>query len=66
MPKGKTKKTKIEENLKELEGIVEKFEKGGLGIEQGIEEYARAAKLIENIKDELSSIELKIEEIRES
>lgn len=67
MTKRKTsKKIKIERDLKELEKIVSKFEKGKLGIEEGIGKYENAAKLIKKIKDELTSLELRIEEIRES
>lgn len=61
-----SRKIKIEKNLKALEEIVSRFEKGDFGIAKGIEEYEKASKLIKDIKKELSSLELKIEEIRES
>ena len=59
------KKDKIDSKLKVLEKIVLKFEKGKMGIEEGITEYEKASKLIKQIKKELTSIELKIEEIRD-
>jgi len=64
--KAKTKKIKIEKDLESLEKIVEEFEKGKLGIEEGMDEYEKAAKLIKAIKSKLTALELKIQEIKES
>ena len=66
MPRSKTKKIKVEENLQKLETIVKKFERGKIGMEESISEYEKAAKLIKNIKKELTSLSLKIEQIRDS
>jgi exodeoxyribonuclease VII small subunit len=64
--KSQTKKKRIEQNLKELEALVHRFEEGEIEIEEGIEEYKKAAKLIQAIKKELTSLELKIKEIQDS
>ena len=61
-----SKRESINKKVEELEAIVKKFENGKVNIEEGIEEYGKAAKLIKDIKKELSSIELKIEEIQKS
>lgn len=60
-----TKKQKIEENLENLDQIIEKFEEGGIGIEEGIKEYKKASGLIKKIKDELELLDKKVDEIRE-
>jgi exodeoxyribonuclease VII small subunit len=61
-----TKKEKINNDLEKLEKIVQKFEKREIDLDEGVEEYEKAAKLLERIKKELTSVELKIEKIRES
>ncbi|MBU0976156.1 MAG: exodeoxyribonuclease VII small subunit [Patescibacteria group bacterium] len=61
-----TKKEKINIKLEELEKIVKEFEKGDVGIEEGIEEYKKAAKLIKEIRDELEASRVKIEEVKEN
>jgi len=60
----KDKKQHIEEQLAKLESIVSKFEKGNISIEEGIAQYKDAAELIKNIKKELTSLELKIKQIK--
>ncbi len=62
----KTKKINVDKNMKDLEKIVEEFEDGDIGVEEGIRRYEQAAKLIKEIKKELKNKDLKIEEIRES
>jgi len=64
--KSLSRKSIIDKKVKELENIVQNFEKGEIGIEKGIEEYKRASKLIQAIKKQLTELELKIEEIRNS
>jgi exodeoxyribonuclease VII small subunit len=63
-----TKKNKskdiIDQKLLILEKLVKKFEGGKINIEEGVSEYKKAAQLIQDIKKELSSLELKIEEIK--
>ncbi|MDD3647166.1 MAG: exodeoxyribonuclease VII small subunit [Candidatus Dojkabacteria bacterium] len=58
-----TKKEKIDARLVQLEKIVKEFEKGDVGIEEGIEEYKKAAKLIKAIRAELETLESKLREI---
>lgn len=60
----KNKKQRIEEQLKDLETIVSQFEEGKITIEEGIIKYKEAADLIRNIKKELTSLDLKIQEIK--
>lgn len=66
MTKASSSKTSIEKNLQTLETLLKKFESGKMDIDKGIEEYEKAAKLIKEIKKELTEKEMKIEEIRES
>jgi exodeoxyribonuclease VII small subunit len=61
-----TKNESINKNFKLLEGIVKKFEKGNVDIDNGIVEYEKAAKLIKEIKRELTSLEVRIEKVRDS
>lgn len=65
-PPKKNRKLSIDANLKKLQEIVDKFEKGEMNIEEGIDHYKEAAKLIREIKSELEGIDLEIEEIRDS
>ena len=62
----KSKRKKIEEKLNKLDEIIKRFEKGEINIEEGIDEYEKAAKLIKSIKKELTSLELKVEKIKDS
>jgi len=62
----KSRKEKIIEKLKSLEEIVKKFENNKVNIEEGLSEYEKAAKLIKSIKKELTGIEIKVEEIKNS
>jgi exodeoxyribonuclease VII small subunit len=62
----KLKRKTIEEKLNKLDEIIKRFERGKIDIEEGIEEYEKAAKLIKAVKKELTSLEVKIEKIRES
>lgn len=60
------RKLKIEKQLKDLETTVQDFEQGKFGLDDGIEEYKKAVKLIGTIKKELNEVELKIEDIKGS
>lgn len=62
----KSRKEKIIEKLKSLEEIVKEFEDNKVNIEEGLLEYEKAAKLIKSIKKELTGIEIKVEEIKNS
>lgn len=57
------RKIKIEDKVDELNKLVKKFEDGKIGIEEGISEYEKGMKIIKDIRKELESLELKIEEI---
>lgn len=59
-----TKKESIEERLKKLNDIIKKFESGKLGLESGVEEFKKGKKLVGDIRKELESIELSINEIK--
>lgn len=60
------KKQKINNMLEDLGEIVKSFESGKVDVEEGINKYKKAAQLIKKIKRELSSVELQVEEIKES
>lgn len=65
MPK-QTKASTIQKDLSVLDQIIKKFEDNSVTIEEGIESYEKAAQIIKHIKSELSSLELKINEIHDS
>ena len=56
-------KDSIDSKLNDLEKIMKQFEDGELSIDQGIEAYKKAQKILEEIKKELKEKELEIEEI---
>lgn len=60
------KRLRIEENFKTLQEIVKRFEDGKVDIESGVREYEKAAKIIKDIKKELTATGSRIEEIRRS
>ncbi len=57
-----TKKETIERKYDELEKFVKQFEEGKVGVEESIEMYTKAKKMIVEIRKELEGLELKIEE----
>lgn len=57
-----TKKEKIEKKYEELEKYVKQFEEGKVGVEESIEMYTNAKKMVAEIRKELEGLELKIEE----
>ncbi|MBD3362972.1 exodeoxyribonuclease VII small subunit [Candidatus Dojkabacteria bacterium] len=59
------KKKKIEEKIKDLDQIIEMFESGEVGLEEGVEHFKKGKKIIKEIKNELESIELEIKQIKE-
>ncbi len=61
-----TKKIKLREKINRLEEIGKFFNNSSesLDLEIAVEKYEEAAKLITEIKSELKSLELKIEEIK--
>lgn len=64
--KQRSKRIEIDSQLKKLEQIIKKFEKGEIGLDEGIDEYKKAAKLIKEIKKELTSREVEIKKVSES
>ncbi len=61
--KNDVSKLSFEEALKELEGIVDKLERGDVLLEQSIEIYERGAALKSHCEAKLKSAELKVEQI---
>lgn len=57
------KKETIETKVKNLDSIIEEFEGGKMSIEESIEKYDNAKKLVAEIRKELESIELKINQM---
>lgn len=58
------KKLKINEKLEELNKILDNFEKSQPDLDQSIEDYKNATKIIKDLEAELSSRELELKEIR--
>lgn len=56
-------KLSLQEKINALDEIAKKFEENSIDIERGIEEYEKAAKLLDEIKKELTGLELKIKKI---
>lgn len=55
----------LEENLKKLEAIADKLERGGVSLEEGIKLYEQGIALTSCCLDELNKSKDKISEIRE-
>jgi len=53
----------FEEAVEELEGIVERMERGETGLEESLKEYARGDQLIRRCRQILDSAEARIEAI---
>ena len=51
----------FEKALEELETIVDKLEKGGLSLDQTLEEFSRGMKLLKFCHDKLDKAEKKVE-----
>ena len=64
--KNEVAKLSFEEALKELEGIVDKLERGDVPLEQSIAIYERGADLKSHCEQKLKSAELKVEQIVQS
>lgn len=56
-------KMSFEDALKELEGIVDKLERGDVALEQSIAIYERGAALKSHCEAQLKAAELKVEQI---
>ena len=63
----KTKKSQsLTKAFEELEAITGKFEKGEIGLEEGIVELEKGLKLAQFLKKKLSDLEHKVTEISQS
>ena len=51
------KKVKFEEQVKELESIISELENGNTDLEEAIEKYTKAMKLVHECDEKLKSIE---------
>lgn len=60
-------KTKLQDNIKELDELVKYFENNdqAFDLEAGISKYETAMKIVQSVKKELESYELKIKEIED-
>lgn len=54
---------KFEEKLKELESIIADLENGEIDLDQSIEKYTRAMKLVKECDEKLKSIEQQVNQI---
>lgn len=57
------KKTSFEASMQELQQILENMSGGELALDDMVEQYARAAKLMQECKTSLDQAELRIREI---
>lgn len=57
------KAKKFEDKMKELETIVEELEKGDIDLDESIEKYTKAMKLVKECDSELKSVEEQISKI---
>ncbi len=64
-PKQKQEKS-LAEAFRELEVIADKFETGEIDLEKGIDELERGLSLASFLKKQLSSLEHKVNKIREN
>lgn len=51
---------KFEENMKELENIIEELENGDIDLDQSIERYTQAMKLVKECDEKLKNIETQV------
>lgn len=56
-------KKKFEDKVKELEGIVSTLENGDVSLDDSINKYTEAMKLVKECDDELKNIEEKVNKI---
>ncbi len=59
------KKNSFEENLKNIDEIIEKIEKGELSLNESIKEYEKAMKLIKESSEILNEAEGKLYKVME-
>ena len=56
-------KVKFEDKIKELETIISELENGNTSLEDSIDKYTKAMKLVKECDEELKSVEDKISKI---
>lgn len=59
----KEKEVKFEEKVKELEQIINELESGEIDLEDSIEKYTKAMKLVSECDEKLKSIEEQVNKI---
>ncbi len=57
------KKQKFEDKITELETIINELENGNIPLEDSIEKYTKAMKLVKECDEELKSVEEKVNKI---
>lgn len=57
------KKQKYEDKITELETIINELENGNIPLEDSIEKYTKAMKLVKECDEELKSVEEKVNKI---
>ncbi len=57
------KKVKFEEQVKELEAIINELENGNIDLEESIEKYTKAMKLVKECDTKLKNIEETVNKI---
>ncbi len=57
------KKQKFEDKITELEAIINELENGNIPLEDSIEKYTKAMKLVKECDEELKSVEEKVNKI---
>lgn len=60
------RKNKIQENVKQLEEIIKYFESEDIDLDEAIEKYEKAAKLVQSVTEVLKEYELRIEKVKKS
>jgi len=58
------RKNKIQENVKQLEEIIKYFESEDIDLDEAIEKYEKAAKLVQSVNEVLKEYELRIEKVK--
>ena len=57
------KKQKFEDKITDLEAIINELENGNIPLEDSIEKYTKAMKLVKECDEELKSVEEKVNKI---
>ena len=57
------KKQKFEDKITELEAIINELENGNIPLEDSIDKYTKAMKLVKECDEELKSVEEKVNKI---